>query len=56
METTVGAACRASIEMAWGLRERPHKGPKRELSLDAIVEAASAWPTPRGWPRVSMAG
>jgi ketosteroid isomerase-like protein len=29
----------ASIEAAWGLRERPHKGPKPGLSLRRIVAA-----------------
>ncbi|HEY3686630.1 MAG TPA: TetR/AcrR family transcriptional regulator [Streptosporangiaceae bacterium] len=29
----------ASIELAWGRRERPTKGPKRGLSLERIVEA-----------------
>ncbi|MFC4945732.1 TetR/AcrR family transcriptional regulator [Pseudonocardia sp. GCM10023141] len=30
----------ASLEIAWGLRERPTKGPKRGLSIDRIVEVA----------------
>ena len=29
----------ASLELAWGLRERPSKGPKRGLSLGRIVQA-----------------
>jgi AcrR family transcriptional regulator len=30
----------ASIKAAWGLRERPHKGPKPGLNLERIVAAA----------------
>lgn len=44
----------ASIEAAWGLRERPHKGPKRGLSLDRIVDAAVKIATAEGLAAVSM--
>src|SRR5260370_37268162 len=30
-----------SIAAAWGVRERPHKGPKPALSLPRIVDAAA---------------
>ncbi|WP_232660510.1 TetR/AcrR family transcriptional regulator [Pseudonocardia sp. TRM90224] len=40
MDTTSGTGLPASIEIAWGLREKPTKGPKRGLSIDRIVEAA----------------
>ena len=49
-----GGGLPASIEMAWGLRERPHKGPKRELSLDRIVEAAIRLADSEGLAAVSM--
>jgi AcrR family transcriptional regulator len=44
----------ASIEAAWGLRERPHKGPKRELSLDRIVKAGIRLADSEGLAAVSM--
>ena len=49
-----GGGLPASIEMAWGLRERPHKGPKRELSLDQIVAAAIRLADSEGLAAVSM--
>jgi AcrR family transcriptional regulator len=44
----------ASIEAAWGLRERPRKGPKRGLSLEGIVGAAVRVAVADGLPAVSM--
>jgi AcrR family transcriptional regulator len=44
----------ASIEAAWGLRERPAKGPKPGLSLDRIVEAAVGVAATEGLAAVSM--
>jgi hypothetical protein len=44
----------ASIEAAWGLRERPHNGPKRELSLDRIIEAGIRLADSEGLAAVSM--
>ncbi|MFH8977102.1 TetR/AcrR family transcriptional regulator [Streptomyces sp. NPDC017890] len=44
----------ASLEVAWGLRERPHKGPKRGLTLDGIVTAAIAVADAEGIEAVSM--
>ena len=44
----------ASLETAWGLRERPTKGPKRGLSLERIVAAAIAVAAADGLPAVSM--
>lgn len=44
----------ASIEIAWGLRERPTKGPKPGLSLDRIVEAAVNVAATDGLAAVSM--
>ncbi|RBL86888.1 TetR/AcrR family transcriptional regulator, partial [Streptomyces cavourensis] len=40
--STGGGDLPASIEAAWGLRERPAKGPKPGLSLERIVAAAVA--------------
>ena len=44
----------ASIEIAWGLRERPTKGPKPGLSLDRIVGAAVNVAATDGLAAVSM--
>ena len=44
----------ASIEAAWGLRERPRKGPKRGLSLEGIVRAAVRVAVADGLAAVSM--
>jgi AcrR family transcriptional regulator len=44
----------ASIETAWGLRERPTKGPKPGLSLDRIVAAAVKLAAAEGLAAVSM--
>ncbi|MFF3247680.1 TetR/AcrR family transcriptional regulator [Streptomyces sp. NPDC002870] len=44
----------ASIEAAWGLRERPSKGPKPGLRLDRIVEAAVGVAASEGLAAVSM--
>ncbi|MER5651043.1 TetR/AcrR family transcriptional regulator [Streptosporangium sp. NPDC002524] len=43
-----------SVEIAWGLRERPGKGPKRTLSLEHIVEAALRVGSADGLAAVSM--
>lgn len=44
----------ASIEAAWGLRDRPRKGPKRGLSLGRIVEVAVKVALADGLAAVSM--
>lgn len=44
----------ASIETAWGIRERPARGPKRGLSLDRIVGAAVEVASSEGLAAVSM--
>ncbi len=44
----------ASIAAAWGLRERPHKGPKPGLSLKRVVEAAVRVAELEGLASVSM--
>jgi AcrR family transcriptional regulator len=45
----------ASVETAWGLRERPNRGPKPGLTLDRIVDAAIQVAVAEGLPAVSMA-
>lgn len=49
-----GAGLPESIELAWGLRERPGKGPKRALTLKGIVEAAVRIGAAEGLEAVSM--
>jgi AcrR family transcriptional regulator len=49
-----GTGLPASIEAAWGLRERPSKGPKRGLSLERIVGAAMRAAAADGLAAVSM--
>ncbi|MGW7415129.1 TetR/AcrR family transcriptional regulator [Streptomyces sp. NPDC054863] len=44
----------ASIEVAWGLRERPGKGPRPGLDLDRIVGAAVRIASDEGLAAVSM--
>jgi AcrR family transcriptional regulator len=44
----------ASIEAAWGLRERPHRGPKPGPSLPRIVEAGVKIAAAEGLAGVSM--
>jgi AcrR family transcriptional regulator len=44
----------ASFEMAWGVRERPTKGPKRALSLERVVAAGVAVAATEGIGAVSM--
>jgi AcrR family transcriptional regulator len=44
----------ASIEAAWGVRERPHKGPKPTLSLERIVAAGVHVADAEGLAAVSM--
>jgi AcrR family transcriptional regulator len=44
----------ASFEMAWGMRDRPTKGPKRGLSLEQIVDAGIHVANTEGIGGVSM--
>ncbi|MCX5377728.1 TetR/AcrR family transcriptional regulator [Streptomyces sp. NBC_00091] len=44
----------ASLQMAWGLRERPGKGPRPTLTLPKIVDAAVALAAGEGMDAVSM--
>jgi AcrR family transcriptional regulator len=54
MEDDSGTGLPASIEAAWGLRDRPGKGPKPGLSLDRIVAAAITVADSDGLAAVSM--
>jgi AcrR family transcriptional regulator len=49
-----GSGVPPHLEAAWGLRERPNRGPKRGLSLDQIVKAALAVAQSDGLEAVSM--
>src|ERR1700733_2820868 len=44
----------ASIEAAWGVRDRPHKGPKPGLTLPRVVDAAVRVAEAEGLAAVSM--
>jgi len=54
MDEDTGTGLPASIEAAWGLRERPHKGPKPALNLERIVQAAVHVAETEGLGAVSM--
>ena len=49
-----GTGLPASIEAAWGVRQRPHKGPRPALSLKRIVAAAVRVAAGDGLQAVSM--
>jgi AcrR family transcriptional regulator len=54
MDDQIGPGLPASIAAAWGLRERPHKGPRPALSLERIVTAAVRVAAADGLQAVSM--
>jgi AcrR family transcriptional regulator len=54
MESDSGTGLPASLATAWGLRERPGKGPKPGLSLERIVRAAIRVAEADGFAAVSM--
>lgn len=54
MDEQRGTGLPASIEAAWGLRDRPHKGPKPNLSLDRVVAAGVRVAGSEGLGAVSM--
>ncbi|MGW0395475.1 TetR/AcrR family transcriptional regulator [Streptomyces sp. NPDC003042] len=49
-----GTGLPATLEMAWGLRERPGKGPRPTLTLPRIVDAAVTLAATEGMDAVSM--
>ncbi|MER5935472.1 TetR/AcrR family transcriptional regulator [Streptomyces sp. NPDC002054] len=53
-ETGAETGLPASLEMAWGLRERPVKGPRPALTLDRIIDAAVRLAAAEGIEAVSM--
>lgn len=54
MENETETGLPASIELAWGRRERPVKGPKRGLSLERIVDAGVNVAVAEGLTAVSI--
>src|SRR5262245_35900157 len=54
MDDQIGGGLPASIAAAWGLRERPNKGPRPALSLQRIVAAAVRVAAADGLQAVSM--
>jgi AcrR family transcriptional regulator len=54
MEDRSGTGLPASIEAAWGVRQRPQKGPRPALSLERLVEAAVRVAAADGLAAVSM--
>ncbi len=54
MESQPPPALPASIEAAWGKRERPHKGPRPGLTVARIVDAAVLLAQSDGLAAVSM--
>jgi AcrR family transcriptional regulator len=54
MDDDSGTGLPACIEVAWGLRERPSKGPRPGLSLQRIVDAAVKVADSEGLAAVSM--
>lgn len=53
-ETGTGTGLPASIEAAWGLRDRPQKGPRPALTLARVVAAGVAVARTEGIGAVSM--
>jgi AcrR family transcriptional regulator len=54
MDEDSGTGLPASLETAWGLRERPSKGPRPGLTLQRIVDAAVKVADSEGLAAVSM--
>src|SRR5215831_13321951 len=54
VETGLHGEVPADVAAAWGVRERPHKGPKPALSLARIVDAAMRVADAEGLDAVSM--
>jgi AcrR family transcriptional regulator len=52
--TAAGSVLPDSVAAAWGVRERPHRGPKPALSLERIVAAAVRIADTDGLDAVSM--
>ncbi|WP_297549772.1 TetR/AcrR family transcriptional regulator [Amycolatopsis sp.] len=53
-EYTGGGDPQRSIELLWGVHERPRRGPKPKLTIDMIVSAAIRLADAEGLPALSM--
>ena len=53
-EFSGGGDPRRSVELLWGTREPPRRGPKPKLSVDAIVRAGIEVADAEGLPALSM--
>lgn len=54
MADAVEEALPRAVALSWGVAERPQRGPKRELSIERIVDAAIQIADDEGLPAVSM--
>ena len=54
MADEVEEALPRAVALSWGVAERPQRGPKRELSIERIVETAIGVADQEGLPAVSM--
>lgn len=54
MSEEVEEALPRAVALSWGVAERPQRGPKRELSIERIVDTAIAIADQEGLPAVSM--
>ena len=54
MADEVEEALPRAVALSWGVAERPQRGPKRELSIERIVETAIGVADREGLPAVSM--
>src|ERR1700754_1166475 len=54
MSDEVQEALPRGVALTWGVAERPQRGPKRELSIERIVEAAIALADAEDLSAVSM--
>jgi AcrR family transcriptional regulator len=53
-EPTSGGDPKRSIELLWGIQQRPRRGPKPRLTVDQITEAAIALADTEGLAALSM--
>ncbi len=54
MADAVEDALPRAVALSWGVAERPQRGPKRELSIERIVDAAIEIADAEGLAAVSM--
>ncbi|MEF2977168.1 TetR/AcrR family transcriptional regulator [Subtercola sp. YIM 133946] len=53
-DESIAAALPHAVALSWGIAERPERGPKRELSIERIVESAIELADVEGLGAVSM--